>query len=184
MFEMWTKKNESWTELFIFRGILPRNTVPVGTLNDEKNPIQGSSSLEPYDMLLCLHLDDPLTKAGVGFQTINLTSTLKLKVMWRASFIRDIESRVGSTFVMFFSFDWCCVRKEMVKSGIIDTAAGVLGRYDPRPVQPDSLFPVFSVTKGIAAGRQWLIKHRDEDNQVSTVDSLSIISCACGVANC
>ncbi|KAH0900072.1 hypothetical protein HID58_049640 [Brassica napus] len=25
---------------------------------------------------------------------------------------------------------------------IIDTAAGVLGRYDPRPVQPDSLFPV------------------------------------------
>jgi aarF domain-containing kinase len=34
----------------------------------------------------------------------------------------------------------------MVKSGIIDTAAGVLGRYDPRPVQPDRLFPVFSVT--------------------------------------
>ncbi|KAJ6977515.1 hypothetical protein NC653_029425 [Populus alba x Populus x berolinensis] len=184
MFEMWTKKNESWTELFIFRGILPRNTVPVGTLNDEKNPIQGSSSLEPYDMLLCLHLDDPLTKAGVGFQTINLTSTLKLKVMWRSSFIRDIESRVGSIFVMFFSFDCCCVRKEMVKSGINDTAAGVLGRYDPRPVQPDSLFPVFSVTKGNAAGRQWLIKHRDEDNLVSTVDSLSIITCACGVANC
>ncbi|XP_073019567.1 uncharacterized protein [Primulina eburnea] len=35
---------------------------------------------------------------------------------------------------------------------IIDTAAGVLGRYDPRPVQPDSLFPVFSVSKGITAG--------------------------------
>ncbi|KAF9681394.1 hypothetical protein SADUNF_Sadunf06G0221200 [Salix dunnii] len=41
---------------------------------------------------------------------------------------------------------------------IIDTAAGVLGRYDPRPVQPDSLFPVFSVTKGIAAGMlHWLV---------------------------
>ena len=41
---------------------------------------------------------------------------------------------------------------------IIDTAAGVLGRYDPRPVQPDSLFPVFSVTKGITAGMlHWLI---------------------------
>ncbi|KAG8656749.1 hypothetical protein MANES_03G001800v8 [Manihot esculenta] len=40
---------------------------------------------------------------------------------------------------------------------IIDTAAGVLGRYDPRPVQPDSLFPVFSVTKGITAGMlHWL----------------------------
>ncbi|KAG0473953.1 hypothetical protein HPP92_015810 [Vanilla planifolia] len=41
---------------------------------------------------------------------------------------------------------------------IIDTAAGVLGRYDPRPVQPDSLFPVFSVTKGITAGLvHWLV---------------------------
>ncbi|GKV37791.1 hypothetical protein SLEP1_g45778 [Rubroshorea leprosula] len=40
---------------------------------------------------------------------------------------------------------------------IIDTAAGVLGRYDPRPVQPDSLFSVFSVTKGITAGMvHWL----------------------------
>ncbi|KAG6591650.1 hypothetical protein SDJN03_13996, partial [Cucurbita argyrosperma subsp. sororia] len=41
---------------------------------------------------------------------------------------------------------------------IIDTAAGVLGRYDPRPVQPGSLFPVFSVTKGITAGMlHWLV---------------------------
>ncbi|KAF5177129.1 Abc1 family protein [Thalictrum thalictroides] len=41
---------------------------------------------------------------------------------------------------------------------IIDTAAGVLGRYDPRPVKPDSLFPVFSATKGITAGMlHWLI---------------------------
>ncbi|KAJ4826162.1 hypothetical protein Tsubulata_042426 [Turnera subulata] len=41
---------------------------------------------------------------------------------------------------------------------IIDTAAGVLGRYDPRPVQPDSLFPVFSATKGITAGMlHWLV---------------------------
>ncbi|KAD4178589.1 hypothetical protein E3N88_27180 [Mikania micrantha] len=35
---------------------------------------------------------------------------------------------------------------------IIDTAAGVLGKDDPRPVQPDTLFPVFSVTKGVVAG--------------------------------
>ncbi|KAJ0044811.1 hypothetical protein Pint_05346 [Pistacia integerrima] len=41
---------------------------------------------------------------------------------------------------------------------IIDTAAGVLGRYDPRPVQLDSLFNVFSVTKGITAGMvHWLV---------------------------
>ncbi|KAH7524231.1 hypothetical protein FEM48_Zijuj06G0097300 [Ziziphus jujuba var. spinosa] len=41
---------------------------------------------------------------------------------------------------------------------IIDTAAGVLGENDARPVQPDTLFPVFSVTKGIAAGMlHWLV---------------------------
>lgn len=41
---------------------------------------------------------------------------------------------------------------------LIDTAAGMLGRYDPRPVQPDTLFPVFSVTKGITAGIvHWLV---------------------------
>lgn len=41
---------------------------------------------------------------------------------------------------------------------IIDTSAGFLGKYDPRPVQPDSLFPVFSVTKGITAGMlHWLV---------------------------
>ncbi|KAJ0715802.1 putative carboxylesterase [Helianthus annuus] len=40
---------------------------------------------------------------------------------------------------------------------IIDTAAGFLGKEDPRPVQPDSLFPVFSVTKGVTAGMiHWL----------------------------
>ncbi|XP_073014376.1 uncharacterized protein [Typha latifolia] len=41
---------------------------------------------------------------------------------------------------------------------IIDTSCGVLGKYDPRPVQPDTLFPVFSVTKGITAGLvHWLV---------------------------
>nr|XP_043622105.1 uncharacterized protein LOC122593719 [Erigeron canadensis] len=41
---------------------------------------------------------------------------------------------------------------------IIDTAAGVLGNYDPSPVKPDTLFPVFSVTKGITAGLlHWLV---------------------------
>ena len=40
---------------------------------------------------------------------------------------------------------------------IIDTAAGVLAKDDPRPVQLDSLFPLFSVTKGVVAGMvHWL----------------------------
>ncbi|CAN1825570.1 Protein ACTIVITY OF BC1 COMPLEX KINASE 8, chloroplastic [Linum perenne] len=54
---------------------------------------------------------------------------------------------------------------------IIDTAAGVLGRYDPRPVQLDSLFPVFSATKGVTAGLlHWLVdneKLKLDDNVVN-----------------
>ncbi|KAK9065646.1 hypothetical protein SSX86_015047 [Deinandra increscens subsp. villosa] len=44
---------------------------------------------------------------------------------------------------------------------IIDTAAGVLEKDDPRPVQPDSLFPAFSVTKAVTAGMViWLADKR------------------------
>ena len=40
---------------------------------------------------------------------------------------------------------------------IIDTAAGVLGKDDPHLVKLDSLFPLFSVTKGVVAGMvHWL----------------------------
>ncbi|KAL4564989.1 hypothetical protein LXL04_029070 [Taraxacum kok-saghyz] len=40
---------------------------------------------------------------------------------------------------------------------IIDTSAGFMGEDDPRPVQPDTLFPVFSTTKGVTAGMMhWL----------------------------
>ncbi|KAJ0044512.1 hypothetical protein Pint_05339 [Pistacia integerrima] len=52
---------------------------------------------------------------------------------------------------------------------IVDTAAGVLGRYDPRPVQPDSLFNVFSVTKGITAGLlHWLVDNGTKSQQFIT----------------
>lgn len=36
-------------------------------------------------------------------------------------------------------------------SFVVDVSAGTLGVADPRPVQPDTLFNVFSVTKGITA---------------------------------
>ncbi|EFJ33839.1 hypothetical protein SELMODRAFT_266894 [Selaginella moellendorffii] len=43
---------------------------------------------------------------------------------------------------------------------IVDTAAGYLGKYDPRPVRCDSLFPVFSATKGVTAALlHWLADH-------------------------
>lgn len=52
-------------------------------------------------------------------------------------------------------FSQVCVYKD--GKVIIDTAGGVLGKFDPRPVQPDSLFSCFSVTKGITAGLvHWL----------------------------
>ncbi|MFS7922949.1 putative beta-lactamase/transpeptidase [Helianthus anomalus] len=35
--------------------------------------------------------------------------------------------------------------------------AGVLGKHDPRSIQPDSLFPVFSVTRGVTAGMVHLL---------------------------
>ena len=68
-----------------------------------------------------------------------------------------------SFFILFFSdidFNNFFLKVCAYKDGevIIDTAAGVLGNYDPRPVQPDSLFPVFSVTKAITAGMlHWLV---------------------------
>ncbi|GKD07681.1 regulator of chromosome condensation family with FYVE zinc finger domain-containing protein, partial [Tanacetum coccineum] len=49
------------------------------------------------------------------------------------------------------AFEVCAYKDGEV---IIDTAAGVLRKYDPRPVQPHSLFPVFSITAGVTTGMQ------------------------------
>ncbi|KAJ4887887.1 ABC1 family protein [Raphanus sativus] len=67
----------------------------------------------------------------------------------------DVESKLRKLLVELGSIQKILgIQVCAYKDGkvIIDTAAGMLGRYDPRPVQPDSLFPVFSVTKGITAG--------------------------------
>lgn len=53
---------------------------------------------------------------------------------------------------------------------IIDTAAGTLGKYDPRPVQPDSLFSVFSATKGVTAG---LVHSMVDKGKFSLVDTVA-----------
>lgn len=40
---------------------------------------------------------------------------------------------------------------------IIDTATGIIGKEDSRLVNPDTLFPVFSATKGVTTGMMhWL----------------------------
>lgn len=55
---------------------------------------------------------------------------------------------------------------------IIDTAAGTLGKYDPRPVQPDSLFSVFSATKGVTSGLVHWMVDKGEFSLVDTVAKL------------
>ncbi|XP_068641683.1 uncharacterized protein [Aristolochia californica] len=66
--------------------------------------------------------------------------------------VRDLLLRLGKDKIL--GIQVCAYKDGKV---IIDTAAGMLGRYDPRPVQPDTLFPVFSATKGITAGLlHWL----------------------------
>ncbi|XP_062098421.1 uncharacterized protein LOC133804281 isoform X3 [Humulus lupulus] len=73
----------------------------------------------------------------------------------------DLEAKLRQLLVELGSSDkilgiQICAYKD--GKVVIDTAAGLLGKYDPRPVQPDSLFPVFSVTKGITAGMlHWLV---------------------------
>lgn len=72
----------------------------------------------------------------------------------------EVESKLRSLLLEIGSEKILGIQVCAYKDGkvIIDTAAGSLGKYDPRPVQPDSLFPVFSVTKGITAGMvHWLV---------------------------
>ncbi|CAA7409309.1 unnamed protein product [Spirodela intermedia] len=71
----------------------------------------------------------------------------------------DVEAKLRKLLVEIGKDKVLGVQVCAYKDGkvIIDTAAGVLGRYDPRPVELDSLFPVFSVTKGLTAGLvHWL----------------------------
>ncbi|XP_022936672.1 uncharacterized protein LOC111443195 [Cucurbita moschata] len=81
--------------------------------------------------------------------------------IWRTPAHSDVESKLRQLLIKLGNEDKILgIQVCAYKDGevIIDTAAGVLGRYDPRPVQPDSLFPVFSVTKGITAGMlHWLV---------------------------
>lgn len=72
----------------------------------------------------------------------------------------DVEAKLRQLLVELGNEKILGIQVCAYKDGkvLIDTAAGMLGRYDPRPVQPDTLFPVFSVTKGITAGMvHWLV---------------------------
>ncbi|XP_023524043.1 uncharacterized protein LOC111788095 [Cucurbita pepo subsp. pepo] len=81
--------------------------------------------------------------------------------IWRTPIHSDVEDKLRQLLIKLgnenkiLGIQVCAYKDGEV---IIDTAAGVMGKYDPRPVQPDTLFPVFSVTKGITAGMlHWLV---------------------------
>ncbi|MFS7922947.1 putative beta-lactamase/transpeptidase [Helianthus anomalus] len=80
--------------------------------------------------------------------------------LYESPFYSDVEAKLRRFLVDLGNADRILgVQVCAYKDGhvLIDTAAGVLGKHDPRPVQPDSLFPVFSATKGITAGMvHWL----------------------------
>ncbi|KAF9601950.1 hypothetical protein IFM89_024284, partial [Coptis chinensis] len=73
----------------------------------------------------------------------------------------DVEAKLRQLLIRLAADNKICgIQVCAYKDGevVIDTAAGMLGKDDPRPVQLDSLFPVFSVTKGVAAGMlHWLV---------------------------
>eukprot|EP00899_Mesostigma_viride_P006637 jgi/Mesvir1/15975/Mv08284-RA.1 len=50
---------------------------------------------------------------------------------------------------------------------LVDTAVGTLGKYDPRPVAPDSLINIFSVSKGVLSG----MAHMLVDQGLMTYDT-------------
>ncbi|XVF86502.1 hypothetical protein PTKIN_Ptkin18bG0046000 [Pterospermum kingtungense] len=92
--------------------------------------------------------------------TMNVDRIAYLEIM--RPFAESVILRYGLLLmnldnIFNFYFKVCAYKNGKV---IIDTAAGVLGRYDPRPVQPDSLFTLFSATKPVVAGMvHWLVEN-------------------------
>ncbi|MFQ6638644.1 hypothetical protein Gotur_016647 [Gossypium turneri] len=101
----------------------------------------------------------PFAEAVLG--NINKTPAANAQWIYNTPVHSDVEAKLRRLLVELGNNDKILgIQVCAYKDGevIIDTAAGVLGRYDPRPVQPDTLFSVFSATKGITAGMlHWLV---------------------------
>lgn len=101
----------------------------------------------------------PFAEAVLG--NINKTPAANAQWIYDTPVHSDVEAKLRRLLVELGNNDKILgIQVCAYKDGevIIDTAAGVLGRYDPRPVQPDTLFSVFSATKGITAGMlHWLV---------------------------
>ncbi|KAH1067203.1 hypothetical protein J1N35_032190 [Gossypium stocksii] len=101
----------------------------------------------------------PFAEAVLG--NISKTPAANAQWIYNTPVHSDVETKLRQLLVELGNNDKILgIQVCAYKDGevIIDTAAGVLGRYDPRPVQPDTLFSVFSATKGITAGMlHWLV---------------------------
>ncbi|KAA3490389.1 ABC1 family protein [Gossypium australe] len=101
----------------------------------------------------------PFAEAVLG--NINKTPAANAQWIYNTPVHSDVEAKLRQLLVELGNNDKILgIQVCAYKDGevIIDTAAGVLGRYDPRPVQPDTLFSVFSATKGVTAGMlHWLV---------------------------
>ncbi|TVU07643.1 hypothetical protein EJB05_41007, partial [Eragrostis curvula] len=124
---------------------------------------------ERFNLFSCFWVDAFPGDAIIFMRVLNLlrglSASLNVTIFYLDIMTPFAESTLlGSDLCLHFHQDydaWTYTQQSVCayKDGkvIIDTAAGMLGKYGPhpRPVQPDSLFPVFSVTKGITAG--WYI---------------------------
>ena len=104
----------------------------------------------------------PFAEAVLG--NINKTPAANAQWIYDTPVHSDVEAKLRRLLVELGNNDKILgIQVCAYKDGevIIDTAAGVLGRYDPRPVQPDTLFFCLFCDKGYncrnvtLAGRQW-----------------------------
>ncbi|KAI3505560.1 hypothetical protein L1887_27692 [Cichorium endivia] len=124
------------------------------------NNRQGLKAIAPT-MVLIIENDKIRTFAEFVLESnMNNGASSNGKWVYDSPIHSDVEAKLRRRLVELGTSDkilgiQICAYKD--GKVIIDTAAGVLGIDDPRPVQPDTLFPVFSVTKGVTTGMiHWL----------------------------
>ncbi|RWR84240.1 Beta-lactamase-related protein [Cinnamomum micranthum f. kanehirae] len=122
------------------------------------NLLQGLSSTLDV-RIVYLEIMRPFAELALHGRNIGSGPAISTQWIYDTPVLSDVESKLRQLLLELGSEKILGIQVCAYKDGkvIIDTAGGMLGRYDPRPVQPDSLFPVFSVTKGITAGMlHWL----------------------------
>ncbi|XP_058113531.1 uncharacterized protein LOC131256618 [Magnolia sinica] len=122
------------------------------------NLLRGLSSLLNVSIVY-LDIMRPFAESALR-GSIRTGSAMDAQWIYNTPVLSDVEAKLRKLLVELGNDKILGIQVCAYKDGrvVIDSAAGMLGRYDPRPVQPDTLFPVFSATKGITAGMlHWLV---------------------------